>query len=444
VEDNIGISLLPYLIILVMAWLLRHTKLTLLAIPIVMSMKESAFIDAFNFLFSLPGLPISINYDTFLLIVLTITYLVIKRQSKLAYSIRRRIKGDLTLKLIKIFIAYSVIQVLIYWVGNMNLQLGLLSPLLSTLFPFLSIFLWLEIIRFSSDEDLLVLINAITLISIILGILYILNSSGIKIYPKIYPFETYWEFSTQTVTIIRDFHTIPPWLSLSFATLLVRKDLRSGLGLVILAIVVIFTYTRSILISFAGMFVVYLFIISNYRKIFKRYTVIAFLFATLFFIYGDKLADNIDFFGERFNEVSDTGIGESSFGKRLDTIDYLFDNPSFMSIIFGRRANIQEYDTGFDYSDAPTSIHADSTWSNIFYYAGYIGFMLLGLIYITIIIPFLLRARVQKRYQEQKVIILILTMFQIVLVSFAGLTLYFQTSFVIAYLIHSRMLRDPT
>ena len=422
-----------------MAWLLRRTKLFLLAIPIVMSMKESAFIDAYHFLLRFPGLPVALNYDTLLLIVLTIAYILFKHQSKSSYSMRRRIKGGLTLKLIIIFIAYSFIQVLIYWVGNMNLQLGLLFSLLSTLFPFLTILLWLQIMRFSTDEDLLVLINSITLISVILGILYILNSSGLEIYP----FETYWEFSTQTVTIIRDFNTIPPWLSLSFATLLIRNDLRSGLGLVILVIVVIFTYTRSILLSYAGMFVVYLFIVSNYKKILKKYTVLAFLFAIFFFIFGDKLADNIDFFGGRFDEVSDTGIEESSFGKRLDTIEYLFDNPSLMAIIFGKRANVQEYDTGFDYSGAPTSIYADSTWSNIIYFSGIVGFMLLVLIYITTIIPLLLPARGLKRNQHQNVIIVTLTMFQIILVSFAGLTLYFQTSFVIAYLIHSRILREP-
>ena len=433
-EDNIGISLLPFLIMIVMAWLLRHTKLFLLAIPIVMSMKESAFIGASHFSFYLPGLPVAINYDIFLLFVLTVTVILIKHQSKSVHAVRRCVKGDLILKLVKIFIAFSVIQVLIFWVGNMNLQLGLLFTLLSYLFPFLSILLWLQIMCLSTDKEVLVLINSITLITVILGILYVLNSSGLEIYP----FEIYRELSFQAKTIIRDFSTIPPWLSLSLATLLVRDNLRSGLGLLILVTVIIFTYTRSILLSFVTIFIVYSFIINNYKKLLKRYIVLAFLFSIFFFVFGDKLVDDIDYLSGRFDDVSDTGIPESSLGKRLDTIDYLFSNPSLSAVIFGMRANIHEYGTGFDYSDAPTSISGDSTWSSIIYYGGIIGFVLLLSIYIASLLPFLLQARDIKRKQHQRVIIMTLAMLQIILVSFVSETLYLQTSFIIAYLIHSK------
>lgn len=250
----------------------------------------------------------------------------------------------------------------------------------------LSYYLWLTIFHNITREDFEQFLKMTLYVTPVSTALYILNSSGAitvfdnsRIYSEI---EGYGATS-----FFRDFMTIPIWLmpallltmqSFLFSTFKVPKFLLV-LNLIILPIGVLFTFTRSVVLSIILqlVFILILSFIFNKRSRFKVLgwlpVLVGFLFASGFAIQT-FYPSQYEYFSERFLSAKKEGKSEQNVDIRMQYLEEATRITDETSTIFGAGISRRFYPRMDDISQAWTG---DSTIPFYLIHTGLLGVLML-------------------------------------------------------------------
>ncbi len=369
------------LYLLVCAYYGRRNPLLYLLFPLALQQGPAAFIDqtisvAGKNLFS----PNDMIFNDFLFFLLCCIAIVL---------IRARVPSlrGLGSKLMLGYLVYVVLIFLADYLGSGDKAVVIFTAR-EFIYISLNYFLWLSVfsaVERRHYESFLRLLFYITPVS---GMLYILNSGNIiSIFPKEL---IYAEVDLSVGTTIRDFATIPLFLSaivvLSVQSMImpimkVPKLVILG-NLVILPIALLFTFTRSIIISVV-MQIVFILILQSLKKGAESIRT-AIVFIILFGISlgpAYLIADNIfpnqtEYFVGRFADVSKEGKDEENVNIRLAYFNKAVEITNYTSPAFGAGMNRKYYQQMNDIG----AWKADSTVPFLLYHTGWIGVILMYVI----------------------------------------------------------------
>lgn len=429
--SSILCNIIPLILIVIIFIRLKNTDLYLCAILIVMTMAESAFIKTIGFKLNIPGLPIFLQWNSVVLIVFAFISIIAVRKHPFYTPIRKH--NVLYLSLLG-FALLIVVHVPISWIVSEHIRIGSLMTMVERLaFP-LGIYFWVTILRRSNWQNIITLIDTIAWISTMLGVVYILNTLNVPLYP----FVAYQTTSFANTIIIRDFLTIPPWIFLSFSWFLVQTDFKSKIGVIVLLLVGIFTYTRSMVFSLILAFILYVFLKAfvNHRiKIaITNILLTVIVFAIVYCFLGPYVKNNFQYLFYRFEEIEEEGFEKSSLGARFKTFSIIGEDSPRELFVLGVGFRYDETSKSMQFSshDLPTVI-GDSLWITTIYFYGLVGIILVALIYISAMIRLL---SIIIRNNENSIIHLplFLSIIMLIFMSFSGAAYMYQNPFPTAFI----------
>lgn len=259
----------------------------------------------------------------------------------------------------------------------------------------LSYYLWITIFHNITREDFEKFLKFTLYVTPVSTILYILNSSGAivvfdnsRIYSEI---EGYGSSS-----FFRDFMTIPIWLvpallltmqTFLFNTFKVPKFLLIT-NLIILPVGVLFTFTRSLVLSIIVQ-LIYILILSFIFNPRSRFKVLGWLPVLVGFLFASGFAiqtfypSQYEYFSERFLSAKKEGKGEQNVDIRLEYLREASDITEETSTIFGAGISRRFYPRMDDISQAWTG---DSTIPFYLIHMGLLGVLLLYVMLIFFVV----------------------------------------------------------
>lgn len=407
-------------------WRMKGTPLVAAGLPVVFAMRESMFFPAWTFSLNLRYLPESLKWNDITFLLLLFAVLVARsRHNRFV-----RLRYDWTWISIVLYMLLLLFHIPLSWYFDVTLKPGVfLAARRFLIFPF-SIFLWIDLFRRGSKEDMMRLLRTTVVVTIIMSLLYSISAAGVTIYPSS-PYQT---IAFGQGRIIRDFITIPAWISVGLAYLVVERRLASLFLIFPLIAAYFFSYTRTLIFAMLGVF-----ILGAFMPLFRRergggfYKVLfSILFAmfVLFVVTDTFFKTNLDFLGHRFEEVRDMGMETGNLAARISTTRMLSARLSGENAVFG---------VGLSPSgelvraDLP-SVLDDSLWNRILYQFGWTGTLVFALMLLMVLVMSL-RLALRERGRLGLGLILLLAMTHMLLMAFSSSSILSDTPFVATFLI---------
>ncbi len=357
-----------------------------------MSMRESAFIQTIGYSLKLPFLPFTFNWTFLVLFLLFVfAFYFLKNTAMINHKKTKRIQ---MLLLCYIFLVLLQVAVPFFLSGVGNFGI-IISMIVRASFP-IYVLIWIYIFKRISHESADKLIKAIVFITFFQSIMYILNGMGFNIYPS----SIYLETQFEGIRIIRDFKTIPVYIFIALPILMVSHSLKDKYYLIVTLVAVVMTYTRSVIIAVGVSFIAHLVFFFNKTIFDKKFIlmsiVIGYSIVLLLISFGGYMGGYSRYIGDRFEQVNETGYEESSLGSRSETFLYVIERNTLILNLFGNGFNLGG---AIDrYEDAQTSLTADSTWTQLLYYSGIFGGVLVASIYLILFLKVFLISKQRKRF----------------------------------------------
>jgi len=342
-------------------------------IPFVVSMGRSVYIDRYEMSFKLGGL-IPLGFEDLLFVLVLIVYFLINQKRKIRFKFFKGTDIYLFIAL-GLLILFNLISAITQG-ENLLQSLGIAMPL-----PYLPIcfFLWLNMLKVFSNDEILNLFDNIVIITVATNVLYIINAFGFGIYP----YDVNMIEKMYNVNIIRDFSTYPIWSAMSLCYILSKKS-KSRKDFIMIAILLIggfFTYTRSHLLAFF-LLILISFILAKNIKIPKQVFYISLILIMIYvtsFVLENYFSAYFDFFLGRASEMQSKGItGAGNSKVRIDL---------FISI--ANDLGSDNFLTGYGFikylakMKMGNAILGDILWANVIFLLGFIGVFITVTIFLT-------------------------------------------------------------
>jgi len=308
---------MQFIYLLISLYFGRKNPLFFLIFPLALIQGPGAFIDTRTVLvapeFFLVGRNIMKDLTIFYLIIVVL-YLKKKVNFRILKESPMKLYLAYILFLIFMTIAISgtkyeaiaIIRLWLYMVLGYFLMILLFSSVnIELFFRFLTVLFWTNGIQ---------------------SVLYILNSSGIL--PVFDQSFFYSEIESGSGTFLRDFNTIPNFSNFLFilgitSLLLTEERINRKAIYFTLAtypVVLLFTFTRSMLISSVIQLILVLLLILRYRPsvIFKSYVFVLITCGLFLFIFiKSSFVNEFNYFDERFSGVVEEGVKEGNVDIRI-------------------------------------------------------------------------------------------------------------------------------
>jgi hypothetical protein len=398
----------------------RKSLIYVCAVPLIYCFAEAAFIRTVDFGFSIPYLPITLRREdiVFFMLVGVWWYVRQRRQRFKVVSLK------LDTLLLGILLVLFVIQPPFKWIMGDPVYGSTLVFMARYCYIVFAFFLWMDIFRRFTREEVWQLVRAISIATALLMIFYIISSIGVKIYP----FEAYRTYYERSVIIVRDFNTFPLWTGLALAYFLlstksVESRFRILLFLSILIIGSILTLTRTIIIVMMVMVCTVILYQGLIEKSFKGITILVSILAIGTLIVSimtySFFMPNVELFSKRFEEIGAYGLiytpnVQGRLNDFLETLRYVID----IDPIFG---------FGF-YSSGQWSLFPnifgvyviDSMWHQLVKDTGISGIICIGLL-LAVLFMYSIRLCFKHELEKRKMgIFLVLAMIWGIGLSFIG------------------------
>ncbi len=328
------------------------------------------FIRTYLFAFRIPVLPIEIGKEDLLVILLVLAWLYVRQKR----PNRQRLSPNLDVMATGLLLGLLLVQLPLGWINAQALNLGaVLGSKQYFYFP-LSFFVWGDILRRFTRDEVWQFLSTLSLLTISLMVLYGLSAIGFDVYPQA-PYQTMIVGSSK---VVRDFLTFPYWTKLAIAFWLVqfsqrKAGLHSILALGVLAAGTLLSLTRSyvfplgVIIAIAGSYSAL-----KLRGVYRLRNQIVMVVAgigviVLLSLYAPA---NIAFLAERVGELHTQGISGSSLGARFQIFGKLDNFIGQADPVFG--VGFTKTNT-LDIKLAPVTFWGDMMWLSILVRLGWTG-----------------------------------------------------------------------
>lgn len=233
--------LVPVAFVLAIVLVGRRRPVVFLTVPLIPFMGRAIYLDTVQYGFSVMGSP-ALGIAEITAILTAVTCLVVRRHRPSA------------VRLMRLAPETGVSAALICWIGLgvvASLAAGYRMPeavrMAATFtYPLAGYFLWLDILRRFSREEIMMFVRFLALSSAPLMILYCLQEIGYKTYP-------FAPNATYAGGLARDFETLTPFVFLAFGYLLAWPVRRVwwGLATACAVMALLLTYTRWMVVAAA-------------------------------------------------------------------------------------------------------------------------------------------------------------------------------------------------
>ncbi len=258
----------------------------------------------------------------------------------------------------------------------------------------LSFFLWISVFHVVTREQYEEFLKLFFYVTPISALLYILNSSGLV---EIFDRELiYREVEGESTTFFRDFSTMPTQmipvlvlsvLSLVTTTMRIPKWLLIT-NIIILPVAVLFTFTRSVLISTILTTLVALFLVSLSKqgrilRIASTFSIVCLLlFIPTFLISKAVFPEAVEYFSDRLGSMVAEKTEEENVDIRRQYLEKAIDITHESNELTGIGMNRSQYAV----MNEVGAWVADSTLPFLLYHTGWIGILILYLILVYFIL----------------------------------------------------------
>jgi hypothetical protein len=274
---------------------------------------------------------------------------------------------------------FYILLLIILTLTSSGTDYGGLSMMRLFLYMVMGFFLLLIIFSTASYVQFISFFNMLFWATAVLSVFYVLNSS--KVVPVFYQESLYSEIETGNSSFFRDFATMPYFSNLLFIlaftdNLLKTKIFNSKASrflLVVYPFVLLYTFTRSLLLATILSCLVVVAIVAVKKSIFffnKKIIAVLILGSVIFFVLQSKFGDELAYFTERINSAKTEGANEENVLIRAAYLSKSYDIVSGQSVLFTGVGLNRQHDDKMNYIGA---WQADSTLPFLLIYTGVVG-----------------------------------------------------------------------
>lgn len=434
-------TFLPYLFILYFIYRAINQPVFILGIPFLMFLGNSIFFEHVTIfskiIFSFQLIEVQKNPDIFLLFWLVIFWVIFKVRNK-KYSgenISDKYPGK-NINILDYFIVFLMIITIIGF-GLVLKEYYMVDGVYNKFIILISLFLGFFILKdvtLHTEVDVIkdFLFTLVIVNSIAAGLYFIHQGLHIQLYT------TDKEYLTEIIdgeTITRTFWFMPSLLFFSIAYLLVIKQSKSLINIILLLVnvmAVYISYTRTSLLIVILLLLMY-YLLTGYksRNIGKSIKSIIFLgvaSAALFFVVSSLLPTSTKYFVSRFKDLQESPVDAHS-----NTLVYRFYKTGIVinkmdpvKVIFGY-GSVTE--TQLPFMKFVKKATDDMAWAEIIFRWGYLGLILFFLLYIISLFKAFFLFMKNDGLISQLALLFLLMIFSQVIDSFTQATIMYPNRF---------------
>ncbi len=395
-------------------------------LPVVLSMRESLFFPAWQFSLGIPGLPIPLRWNDITILALLFALLVARSRHS------RYVPVGTGSWIWASVVAYGLLllfHVPLSWYVDVTFKPGVVFVVRRFLYLPVGAFLWMDLLRRASRRDTIRLLQSVVVVTVVMSLLYSVSAAGVSIYPSV-PYQT---LAFGQGEIIRDFVTIPAWISVSLAFLVVERRLGSVFFLFPIMAAYFFSYTRTLIFAMISVFLAGAFLPMFRREegggFYKVLLSILFSMFILFVVVNSFFSANLRFLGQRMSEVQEMGMGTTNLAARIETARMLSRRLTGEQALFGEGLSPE----GESRSELPTVLE-DSLWNRILYQFGWTGVISFAAILLsTLVVTF--RRALRETGGHGLGLVLFLSTLHMLMVAFSSSSILSDTPFIAAFVV---------